>query len=283
MKLIESNYKIIPQESGITGLYKQIELAGRLCYKSEDKICEGSAIKMVENLVKRGHGSPLEHGTIYLKDRLIVNDKWSPLISRYTQHPYSKIRMDGPDPENVYVTTNYRVLIENNWLDDLQYLCESTEYHEKRYSVKITCSRSIANEFVRHRVMSFCQESQRYVGYDKEKFGGEIVFVIPDWVKILMNDLSEEDFADCQHEDVKCWLEFMRYTEFEYMRLMKLGRKPQEARSVLNNDCKTELMITGFASDWKHFFELRTAVGAHPDARAIACPLEAEFKFNNYI
>ena len=66
MKLIESSYKIIPQEAGVTGLYKQIELAGRLCYKSEDKICEGSAIKMVDNLVKRGHGSPLEHGTVYM-------------------------------------------------------------------------------------------------------------------------------------------------------------------------------------------------------------------------
>lgn len=187
------------------------------------------------------------------------------------------------DENYAYVTLNYRHIIENNWLDDLQYFCEPTEHHEKRYSVKITCSRSIANEFVRHRVMSFCQESQRYVGYDKEKFGGEIVFVIPDWVKILMNDLSEDDFADCSHEDVKCWWEFMRYTEFEYMRLMKLGRKPQEARSVLNNDCKTELMITGFASDWTHLFSLRTALGAHPDARAIACPLEAEFKLNNYI
>ena len=112
---------------------------------------------------------------------------------------YSKIR------KFKYVTTNYRVLVENNWLGDLQHLCEPTEYHEKRYSVKFILSRSIANEFVRHRVMSFCQESQRYVGYDKERFGGEIVFVIPDWVKILMNDLSEDDFADCQNESVKCW------------------------------------------------------------------------------
>ena len=278
MKLIESHYEIIPQELGLEGIYKQIELAGRLCYKSEDKICEGSAIKMVDNLVKRGHGSPLEHGTVYLK--FPANEFGLQRIKDYGHNPYSKTSIDG---ESYCATSNYRVLVENGWLDDLKYLCEPTEYHEKRYSVKITCSRSIANEFVRHRVMSFCQESQRYVGYDREKFGGEIVFVIPDWVKILMNDLSEDDFADCSHEDVKCWWEFMRYTEFEYMRLMKLGRKPQEARSVLNNDCKTELIITGFASDWKHFFELRTAVGAHPDARAIACPLRAEFILNNYI
>lgn len=273
MRLIESSYKILPQESGIDGIYKQIELAGRLCYKSEDKICEGSALKMVENLTKRGHGSPLEHGTVYL------TFKWWQIGKKlkYMFNKYSKIK------KFKYVTTNYRVLVENNWLDDLQYLCEPTEYHEKRYSVKFILSRSIANEFVRHRVMSFCQESQRYVGYDKERFGGEIVFIIPDWVKILMNDLSEDDFADCQNESVKCWWEFMRYTEFEYMRLMKLGCKPQEARSVLNNDCKTELIITGFVSDWMHFFKLRTAVGAHPDARAIACPLEAEFKFRDYV
>ena len=212
MRLIESSYKIIPQESGLDGIYKQIELAGRLCYKSEDKICEGSALKMVENLTKRGHGSPLEHGTVYLmiSDGLpgaMANDGGTDIVEFYENNPYSKVnyRYIGCGVYQNYITTNYRVLVENNKLEDLQYLCEPTEYHEKRYSVKITCSRSIANEFVRHRVMSFCQESQRYVGYDKERFGGEIVFVIPDWVKILMNDLSEDDFADCQNEAVKCW------------------------------------------------------------------------------
>lgn len=285
MRLIESSYKIIPQESGLDGIYKQIELAGRLCYKSEDKICEGSALKMVENLTKRGHGSPLEHGTIYLH-RCFPNHSEEVIAfqQRYARNKYSKIKCELIKEEiHIYVSSNYRVLVENGWLEDLQYLCEPTEHHEKRICVKITCSRSIANEFVRHRVMSFCQESQRYVGYDKERFGGEIVFVIPDWVKILMNNLSEDDFADCQNEAVKCWWEFMRYTEFEYMRLIKFGCKPQEARSVLNNDCKTELIITGFVSDWMHFFKLRTAVGAHPDARAIACPLEAEFKLKNYV
>ena len=279
MKLIESKVEIVEQEPGLEGVYKQIEKASRLCYKSEDKICEGSAEKMVEFLKNRGHGSPLEHGTVYLFANFYEDKGGSPL-SKYENNKYSKYTWND---NGTYVTTNLRVLFENEWMNDLQYLCEPTEYHEKRYSVKITCSRSIANEFVRHRVMSFCQESQRYVGYDKERFGGEIVFIIPDWVKILMNDLSEDDFADCQYEDVKCWWEFMKYTEFEYMRLMKLGRKPQEARSVLNNDCKTELMITGFASDWKHFFKLRTAISAHPDARAIACPLEAEFKLKGYI
>ena len=98
-----------------------------------------------------------------------------------------------------------------------------------------------------------------------------------------MSDLSENDFANCQYEFVKRWWEFLRYSEFEYMGLLKSGLKPQDARSVLPLDTATEVMYTAFASDWKHFFKLRTAVGAHPDARAIACPLEAEFKLNNYV
>ena len=209
MRLIESSYVIVPQDPGLEGIYKQIEKAGRLCYKSEDKICEGSAEKMVNFLSNRGHGSPLEHGTVYLQFSYCTGDPdYLKLLNSamfYDDNPYSKITvLDRSIYSDVYVTTNFRVLFENDRLEDLQYLCEPTDYHEKRYSVKITCSRSIANEFVRHRVMSFCQESQRYVGYDKEKFGGEIVFVIPDWVKTLMNNLSEDDFADCQHEDVKC-------------------------------------------------------------------------------
>ena len=273
MKLIESSYKILPQEPGLDGIYKQIELAGRLCYKSEDKICEGSAIKMVDNLVKRGHGSPLEHGTVYM------TLKWWQIGKKlkYMFNKYSKVK------KFKYVTTNYRVLVENNWLKDIVYMCDPTENHEKRISVKVNCAIAITREFNRHRVKSICESSTRYCNYSLDKFGNELTFVIPDWVKIRMNDLSENDFANCQDIAVKRWWEFMRYTEYEYLNLIKLGLKPQEARSVLALDTATEVMYTAFASDWKHFFKLRTAVGAHPDARAIACPLEAEFKLNNYV
>lgn len=274
MKLIESSYKIILQESGLEGIYKQIELAARNCYKSESFITEGSAEKMVNGLVNRQHGSPLEHGTVYF------TFKWWQIGKKlkYLFNKYSKIK------KFKYVTSNYRVLVENNWLNDLRYLCEPTEHHEKRYTVRFICSRSIANEVVRHRdEMSYCQESQRYVNYSLDKFGNDITYIIPDWVKIRMNDLSEDDFADCQDVAVKRWWEFMRYSEFEYMGLIQLGLKPQEARSVLPNDCKTDIIVTGSETAWRHFFKLRTAVGAHPDARAIACPLEAEFKLNNYI
>lgn len=290
MKLIESSYKILPQEPGLDGIYKMCEIAGRTAYKSEDRITEGSAKKFVDALIKLNHGAVLEHGTIYLKfqnyveqvsEFTIENSTYT--ADQYTNNKYSKVKQVG---DYIYVTTNLRVLLENNWMDDLRYLCEPTEYHEKRISVKFICSRSIAQEITRHRVFSFLMESQRYVAYNKDKFGGEITYIIPDWVKLRMNDLSEDDFFDCQDKAVKRWFEALRYAEYEYMGLIGEGLKAEEARSVLPNDCKTELVMTGFVSDWEHFFDLRAldkTGKAHMDIKALACPLRAEFILNEYV
>jgi thymidylate synthase (FAD) len=195
MKLIESSYEIIPQDAGLEGVLKQIEIAARNCYKSESFIKEGSAEKMVNALIKRGHGSPLEHGTVYLFIPFdAMKDKWI-LINRYKDNPYSKIIIRNEsflfDKNGYYITTNYRVLVENNWLEDLKYFCEPTEYHEKRYTVRFICSRSVSHEIVRHRVMSFCQESQRYVNYSLDKFGNEITYILPKWVIDRTNDTAE--------------------------------------------------------------------------------------------
>lgn len=149
MKLIESYYEIIPQEPGLKGVYKQIEIAARNCYKSESFIKEGSAEKMVEALIKRGHGSPLEHGTVYLKlpaqHKIIKNFiKDNPV---WTKCRYVK----EPSGNWWAVTTNGRRIIEKEWQNYLRYLCEPTEHHEKRYTVRFVCSRSISHEVVRHR------------------------------------------------------------------------------------------------------------------------------------
>lgn len=314
MKLIESSAKIIPQDVGLEGIYKQIELAGRICYKSEDKICEGSAKKMVDFLVNRKHGSPLEHGTIYLKisHTSPVADKnymkSMNTIMRYKRNKYSKVidKTEDHFHHDVYITTNYRVLVENNWLDDLKYLCEPTDYHEKRYSVKIICSIGVSRELNRHRVNSICEQSTRYCNYSLDKFNNEISFVIPEWVKDHTNYFAEtidsltgfrNDFVMdipmveavskhmiCHSRAINSWVDSMKKAEDDYMYLLKVEElKPQEARGVLPLDVATEVIYTAFASDWKHFFELRTAPGAHPDARAIACPLEAEFKLKEFI
>lgn len=165
MKLIKPKFEILQCGSQISDIIKHIELCSRTCYKSEDKITDSSAKEFVERLIKSGHGAMLEHGTVYLKvtsevDECgdvneIVNDyrfnKFSVVRGKYT--PFTK--------SNFYITTNYRVLVENGWLEDLKYLCEPTEFHEKRPSVRFTLDRGISHEFVRHRVFSFAQESTR--------------------------------------------------------------------------------------------------------------------------
>jgi len=218
MRLIESSVTIIPQDVGLEGIYKQCEIAGRTAYKSEDRITEGSAKKFVEALMKLKHGAVLEHGTVYLTipdrepDEFGRKDYGHVGVGNYGENKYSRVsyRNYYQEPNETqkdycskiprtttYVTTNLRVLMENDWMDDLQYLSEPTEYHEKRITVKFICSRSIAQEITRHRVFSFLMESQRYVAYNKEKFGGEITYIIPDWVKLRMNDLSKMDFEKC--------------------------------------------------------------------------------------
>ena len=164
MKLCKPSFLIKEQEPGLLGIYRQIEYAGRICYKSSDKITEDSAKPFVDRMIKSGHGAMLEHGTVYLAMPMetilpIEANGWG----KYTKNPYSKgfkvCEVDGQ--RRVAITANLRALVENGWLDDLQYICEPTEYHEKRVTVHFVCDRGVSHEFVRHRVMSFAQESTR--------------------------------------------------------------------------------------------------------------------------
>lgn len=175
------------------------------------------------------------------------------------------------DDKYAYVTMNYRHIIENDWLDDLRYLCAPTEYHEKRVTVKFVCDRGVSHEFVRHRVFSFAQESTRYCNYSKDKFGHELTFILPPWVNENPEDIDHNTYADI------LFREGLHGVEKTYFRLLKEGWTPQQARAVLPNALKTELVMTGFISDWKHFFELRDSNKAHPQARELASPLHKEF------
>ena len=164
MKLIKPSFKIIEQQPGLEGIYKQIELAGRTCYKSEDKITPDSAKSFVDRMIKSGHHSVLEHGTVYLLIPQINNiESCNPFYTPFTRNKYSKEKIIKDSNENRYaaVSANMRVIIENNLEDYLQYICEPTEYHEKRVTVKFVCDRGVSHEFVRHRVFSFAQESTR--------------------------------------------------------------------------------------------------------------------------
>ena len=288
MKLIKPSFSILPQSDGLEGIYRQIEMAGRTCYKSEDKITETSAKEFVDRMIKSGHGAMLEHGTVYLT---IPND--SDLCLLLKMNPYTKC---NPVEGTCYITTNLRVLVEHKamWLID-KYLCEPTEYHERRYTVKFICDRGVSHEFVRHRVFSFAQESTRYCNYSKDKFGNEITYILPCWMddsQVGHHDAGDiikqaYDFLpiECnpgEYEEI-LFMDIMAKAEFNYNELIKKGWKAQEARAILPNSLKTELVMTGFVSDWKHFFELRDAKSAHPQALELASPLHQEFLTRGYL
>jgi thymidylate synthase (FAD) len=295
MKLIKPSFEIWNQPAGLEGVYKQIERVGRVCYKSEDKITEDSAKPFVDRMIKSGHGAMLEHGTVYLKVFNVIEN--SELIDKYKSNKYSVVK-EGTEVYNCHgdilygsckcITTNYRVLAENGWLDDLKYICKPTEFHEKRITVHFVCDRGVSHEFVRHRVMSFAQESTRYCNYSKDKFGNELTFIIPCWIKDLEEKsyLAHAEYHHTKEDASKQWYDVCMNSEFVYEDLIRLGWKPQEARAVLPNSLKTELVVTGFVSDWNHFFDLRargTTGAPHPQAKELAEPLMKEFIAIKYI
>ena len=283
MKLIKQSFEILDQQCGLEGIYKQIERAGRTCYKSEDKITEDSAKEFANRMIKSGHGAMLEHGTVYLKTPNNVVDKgfqtgtnWSTLCL----NPYTRYNSDG---EYYYYTTNYRVIIEHNLQGVLNYRCEPTEYHEKRVTVKFITDQGILREFTRHRVFSFAVESTRYCNYSKDKFSHEITFIQPNWVSDKDVENYHMDFGYFTDQDtnhitaVNRFMSALKNAEYFYMELIKSGWKPQQARNILPLATKCDMVMTGFISDWLHFFELRDATSAHPQAQELAHSLHETF------
>lgn len=154
MNLIKPKFEILEQQSGIDGIYKMIELAGRTCYRSEDKITEDSAKGFVDRMVKSGHGAMLEHGTVYLQIKSRDAENYHLFYHKYSSNPYSYVNVGrGCIWNTLFITTNYRVLVENDCLDDLKYLCEPIESHAKRITVRFICDRGVSHEFVRHKLL----------------------------------------------------------------------------------------------------------------------------------
>lgn len=142
MKIIKPSFEIWDQQEGLEGIYKQIERCGRICYASDP--VEGKAKDFVDRMIKLGHGAMLEHSTLYLIERW---KKDTNIVPKYDYNPYSKVIIRNHEGETwKYITTNYRVLAENDWMNDLQYLCEPTEFHEKRITVHFVCDRGVSHK-----------------------------------------------------------------------------------------------------------------------------------------
>ena len=270
MKLIESKVEVIEQQPGLEGVYKQIELAGRTCYKSEDKITEDSAKEFVDRMIKSKHGAMLEHGTVYLKYVATYNiedESWGipqnfhPFL--FERNKYSVVRkLESPNECVWFITTNLRAVIEMQLEGWEKYMCDPTDMHEKRITARFTCDMGVGRELTRHRTLSFAQESTRYCNYGKSKFGAELTFVRPEWYKKTL----ENTHAGFER--------FLEEAQEIYIALLDQGYAAQEARQVLPLALKTEIVVTGFESDWYHFFSLRSpkagAQGAHPDIAKLA-------------
>ena len=290
MNIINQSYEICKTHGyTLQDIYKDIERAARVSYKSEDKITEDSAEEMVKRLINMKHYSPLEFGTVYLKFPNISLGEVD--VEKYETNHFSAVTITKDSTR--YVTTNYRVIVENHWEDDLKYMCEPTKYHQRRTTVKFITNRAMTHELVRHRSMSFMQESQRYCNYAKDKFSNQLTYIIPvQCTKDIPNNTELIDNIDIDNfvwgnDGDKKFLKVNKLTrgmlysfydtEVHYIGLTELGWKPQEVRAILPNATKTEIYMCGFDGDWAHFFELRDKPYVDPQMYDLAHSLHSDF------
>jgi thymidylate synthase (FAD) len=296
MKVIKPAAELLgigPQASETEAL-RLIELAGRVCYKSEDKIGPGSAETLLKKLVDRGHTSVLEHASICIP---CSEAKYEDIYDLYTgidsisfesYTPGKKMGIGGAgylgkQKNNFLFWANYRGILQNRkelealvprclqdgyvpstWRmplgaeDLIKWGLQENEILERlprylRFTIRATCDRGVSHEFVRHRVLSFSQESTRYCNYN----GKPMKFIMPTY-----------DFSTNTEQDI--WIQAMTDAEARYNEMIEAGAPPQIARSVLPNSLKTELVVTGTLEQWNHFFSLRLTEAAHPDMRVLA-------------
>ena len=282
MKLIRQDFNIVNQKGfSIKDIKKHIEYCARISYKSQDRITDDSYEKFVNMLEKRDHTRPLEFGTVHLqmyisdfhklRDTLCINNMWNDQWIKY--HYVGKL---------TYVTTNYRyylAIIKVFPSAENDFDPQDDELYPKRYTVHFITSRGIMDEFRTHVGLSHLAESSRYCSYDKNRFGNELTFIIPNWVNTNYSNKEQERPSVSSME----WSTAILDAEASYMNLIKMGCTAQEAREVLPLAVKSELISCGFEDAWSNFFYRRCAKDAHPMAREIATKVRDKFKELGYV
>lgn len=300
MKLETPKFYIVEQHPGMVGMFKHIELAARLSHLSINKITDNSYVEFIKRMSVNKHYSTFEHGTVYLTVDLNGNISDPELFLRiynfYDRNKYSElVKKDN----TLYITTNYRVLCENNRGKDIRFFTEPTEFHKLRHSVFFLCDMGVSRDFNRHRANSITQESTRFNNYGKGD--SEITVVIPKWIRedvkeieskvnideSLLKSFLRKYLDDVEMTDIEWWLMSNMLSEKTYMMLnKKFGWIPQRARTVLPLDLKTEMIHTAYDYDWDHFFDLRslgTTGIPHESDEEIATELRKIFIEKNYI
>lgn len=291
MKLIRQDFNIVNQKGfSIKDIKKHIEYCARISYKSQDRITDDSYEKFVNMLESRGHDRPLEFGTVHLKMpwKTFNNFAGFCVSKGFWDSCWIKYNIDRESEDKiVYITTNYRYYKKLGTLKPLYgyidieefFTEEDNKFYPKRYTVHFITSRGIMDEFRTHVGLSHLAESSRYCSYDKNRFGNELTFIIPNWVNTNCPNKEQEGPSVASIE----WSTTMLDAEASYMNLIKMGCTAQEAREVLPLAVKSELISCGFEDVWSNFFYRRCAKDAHPMAREIATKVRDKFKELNYV
>lgn len=288
MQLVKSNVELIEPDyklpEGVNFLFdsetsayvdanmKFAEVCGRVAYQSEHKIKPGSYVDFHTMITRIKHWSVFEHETYYLK---IPKSDYSfrAGVEKLKSNQYT---VYNEDDENYYFTTNYRALLESEKTQATRYTVPYDSSFVRRLTFRIVCSRGISHELVRHRAFSFTQESTRYCNYTKDKFGNCITFVIPYWAETLCEGDTFTRLEELKTLDTNTAVLINSFLQSEQMYQLMIigGHTAQEARDVLPNGLKTELVMTGTTDQWCSFLKLRSskagAKGMHPDMDIIA-------------
>lgn len=235
MKWQRSKVEYIPQGTTQVAGYQHIEKAMRTCYNSADKITEDSWKKMLDLALTSKHHSVLEHMTIYLT--VDYNSEEGRMLDAFfDKNPFSKVACRD---DKCYITTNYRVLVENDMTWLVEKMVAPTKYHKKRYTFRVECSEAIAREWNRHRGSpgnSISQRSTRYCNYNKDKYGKELTFIVPEWVYQYCDGDIPADPNDMMNGLRTCndtafyYMNALEYAEHQYMRMIEMvenHRKPE--------------------------------------------------------
>lgn len=286
---------ITPSSYDLISMQKHIELCGRVCYRSEELTTNDSYVSFVNGLIKRKHFSVLEHGTIYLLIDLEKNpEEWFTILDFYDRNPYSKTNVVK---DILYVTTNYRVVKENNREDDLRFMqFNPDKNHHKRYTAEFFTDIQIYKELRTHRPPSFSIESTRFCNYHSEKFGDNIIFSIPSWfehkeetiVAYLQDNVlqvkSENSTGFSEKE--YAYMNSLIQIEGFYKNLIDLELTPQFAAKVLPQATMAHVAMTAFADTWQDILNKRYlgATGKpHPDMVALMENVHNDFTKKGYI
>lgn len=308
MKIIHPSVEYWSQVNTLDGIWEHAARCARVCYQSaHTKEDESAKDFLLRTIAKNGfkkdkssHMSVLEHATVYLT---ITNNEFDFKSKKYKylNNIYSKVvhtiygyTVDGEDAfEEMLITTNLRVLVENDWLDDLRFIADDITKHKKRYTFSFITNLGVSRELNRHRCHSISEESTRYCNYSKDKFGNGLTFIIPEWLDLEECNINDTDkdfihlpnqyrfdgtLANLIDDDKNLtvegeWLAANVRAQIHYLNLLKKGWKPQQAREVLPLSLKTQVVHTAFEDDWKDFIALRSdgiSGAPHPNIKVLA-------------